>query len=256
MNDVKQFWDQQAEQHGASPVATSPDHYYRDMEIRRILPWLRGRRTILDVGCGNGYSTFKFVDRYPNASICGMDYSEKMISAAKTMRGDRGQPGFMVHDVLEPLLTGLDRYDAIVTERCLINLTSREEQAAAILNLKQLLKPGGRLILVENMADGLNALNNLREQWGLPVIKQRWHNCYLPLYDTLEFLHSNKFNIHAVHNIGNLYYILSRVVYAKIAAMQGKEPRYDHPINAIASKLPSFTNGRYSPNYLIVCELP
>jgi SAM-dependent methyltransferase len=254
MNNIKQFWDQQAEQYGGSSCATSPDHHYRELEIRRILPWLKNCNFILDVGCGNGYSTFKFADKYPDAHILGIDYSEAMISTAKAIRGKRSRPWFMVGDVRDSLEQSY-KYNAIVTERCLINLASWEEQQAAILNLKSVLRRGGRLILVENMINGLNSLNRLRDLVDLPTIPERWHNLYMELSDTLDFL-GRHFTIRAVHNIGNLYYILSRVLYAKIAAMQGKEPRYDHPINAIASMLPSFVNGRYSPNYLIVCEVP
>lgn len=254
MSDVKQFWDQQAEQHGASPVATSPDWHYRELEIRRILPWLRDRKYILDVGCGNGYSTFKFADEYPTASVVGLDFSERMINAAIAIRGDWRRPWFVVGNVLHSP-SGWARHDAIVTERCLINLASWEEQQKAILNLKKILRPHGRLILVENMADGLIALNVLRRRYGLPEIEQRWHNKYMWLNQLLPFLEKH-FTVKKVQNIGNLYYILSRVLYAKIAQMQGKEPRYDHPINAIASILPSFSKGRFSPNYLIVCEVP
>jgi len=55
-------------------------------------------------------------------------------------------------------------------------------------------------------------------------------------------------------NIGNLYYIISRVVYAAMIKAVGQEPQYDHIINQVASELPSFGFGDefYSPNFLYV----
>ena len=62
----------------------------------------------------------------------------------------------------------------------------------------------------------------------------------------------NRFKIEEVNNIGSLYYILSRVVYAKLAALEGKTPDYLHPINKIASDLPSI--GNFSPNFVFLLK--
>jgi len=38
MHKTREFWDQQAEKHGADQIATAPDHFYRDnVEIKRIV---------------------------------------------------------------------------------------------------------------------------------------------------------------------------------------------------------------------------
>ena len=60
------------------------------------------------------------------------------------------------------------------------------------------------------------------------------------------------FKLESIENHGNLYYIISRVVYAKLAALEGKEPEYDHPINKIAAQLPTLSNYHYSPNFIFV----
>jgi len=90
---VLSFWEKQAQDFGTSDLATAPDHYYRELEINRIKDVLAGltHNTILDVGCGNGYSTIKLAQIFPDATLIGIDYSEKMIDAAKQAAG---RPGF------------------------------------------------------------------------------------------------------------------------------------------------------------------
>lgn len=261
---VKKFWDNQAEQHGESDLATAPDHFYRvNVEIRRILEVLKIMEpdTILDVGCGNGFSTLEIAKANPTAIVVGIDYSKKMIEEAKKAGAGVPNVTFFVGDVLSisrhPNLQQL-RFNAVISTRCLINLANWEEQKLGILQMRKLLEPDGNLILVENITDGLNKLNKVREMVDLPPIEQRWHNFYLPEKEFAAFISDNigkLFSLVMSENIGNLYYLVSRVIYAKIAQMEGKEPSYDHPINEIASKLPNMGDHyACSPNYMIILE--
>lgn len=268
MSDIKAFWDKQAEEHGSSDLATAPDHFYRvNVELRRILEVIQKMEpeTILDVGCGNGFSTLEIAKANPTAIVIGVDYSEKMIQAAqkaaKEMAGSVPNVTFFTGDVLSisrhPNLQQL-RFDAVLSTRCLINLANWDEQKLGILQMRKLLAPTGNLILVENVTDGLRKLNKVREMVDLPPIEQRWHNSYLPEKEFSEFMEQNigkLFSLVLSENIGNLYYLISRVVYAKLAQLEGKEPSYDNPINEIASKLPNMGDHyACSPNYLIILE--
>ena len=253
---VKDFWDEQATLHGESDLATAPDHYYRELEISRIIPHLTDSATILDVGCGNGYSTFKFAEANPKSRIIGLDYSDEMIRLANVglkQRPTLKRLSFQTGDVLH--LPDMDntKFDIILSERCLINLANFEEQKKAVLQMKRKLNPGGKLILVENTIEGLNNLNKLRTQFNLHTIKVRWHNSYLPQREFLEFARHH-FRVQHTENIGNLYYLISRVVYAKLAEMQGIAPSYDNPINAIAAQLPSLPAYSYSPNMMFILK--
>ncbi len=253
---VKEFWENMASEHNASELATAPDRHYRSLEIDRIAAKLCDKCTILDVGCGNGYSTLKFAEAFPNSEFLGVDYAAEMIKYANQARAKRGlkNASFVEGNVLK-LGNAVDgrKFDYVVSERCIINLGDWEQQKSAILGMKAVLKPGGQLVLVENTQEGLANLNGLRAQFGLHDIKIRWHNFYIP-QRSLDALVADEFDLVSCENIGNLYYIISRVVYAKLAQMEGHEPRYEHPINEIASRLPSLEQYNFSPNFMWVLK--
>src|SRR5882724_7115189 len=74
VGSVRDFWDQQAKEHGGSDLATAPDHHYRSLEIESILRVISAikHENILDVGCGNGYSTIQIAKKFPEAMITGI----------------------------------------------------------------------------------------------------------------------------------------------------------------------------------------
>jgi len=157
--------------------------------------------------------------------IVGMDYSQKMIDMANSVlwknKKLQKRLKFCVGDILELSSQAqvLGKFDFIVSERCLINLLNWAEQKKALLEMKKMLVPGGCIILCENTKDGLERLNRLRKIHNLPDIKVRWHNFYLPEIKFLDFA-KKQFNILDINNIGSLYYIISRVVYAKLSATE------------------------------------
>ena len=257
--DIFEFWEQQAEKHGHSDKATNPDQYYRKLEIASILRVMAQmpHETILDVGCGNGFTTDHMGNEFPEADVVGVDFSPKMIAQAKDIGGGPNI-AFFEGDVLSLsrnryLVPG--HYDVVISTRCLINLANWQEQKIAILEMRKMLKPDGRLILVENFKEGLANLNSVRATVGLSPIGERWHNFYIPQMEFLRFISQSKgtFIQEYAENIGNFYYLASRVLYAKQCMDRGIEPDYNNPINQIACNLP--TLGEYyacSPNFLIV----
>lgn len=255
MNDVRDYWDKQAATFGTSDKATAPDSYYREYEIACVIAELHGSSTVLDIGCGNGYSTLKYAAAFPGSRFVGMDYSASMIEAAQlaTERANARNVEFLVGDVLD--LAQHATVDTVVSTRCLINLANWREQSLAIRRLSEALRPSGKLILVENMREGLAELNRLRSAFDLPAIQERHHNCYLPIGNVREII-ADEFDRQRWKNIGGLYYLVSRVIYAALAKQAGEEPQYDHPINKIAASLAGMNLecGDYSPNYMIVGE--
>jgi ubiquinone/menaquinone biosynthesis C-methylase UbiE len=259
--DVHDFWEAQAKTHGASDKATNPDQHYRKLEVEAILRVVGALKhdTILDVGCGNGFTTFKMAKKFPEAEITGVDFSESMIDEANKLVAPNTD--FSVGNILS-LSRGEGvrgrKYDVVLSTRVLINLANWEEQKVGILEMRKMLTPDGRLVLVENIKDGLDNLNSIRAGVGLPPISVRWHNKYIPQGELQKFFGEIKGHLltqEYTENIGNFYYLASRVIYAKLCQDQGIEPDYNNPINKIASQLP--TLGEFyacSPNFLIILK--
>lgn len=246
MKEVKEFWDDQARAHGESDLATAPDHFYRELEISNIIQRLPHKPIgVLDVGCGNGYTTKKLAAARPKAWFTGIDFSEEMIRQA-------GSPHKIKFEVCNCLhLEKFARsYDYVISTRCLINLADWTAQRRALVQMCNCLTAGGKLILVENFANGLRNLNTLRARVNLPGIEQRWHNRYLEFSDLQTFIDEQSLIIEEKENIGCLYYIVTRVIYPAIC----EEPKYNTDIHRVTSMMPSLGSFDWSPNYLITLK--
>ncbi len=68
----------------------------------------------------------------------------------------------------------------------------------------------------------------------------------------LEYI-QGLFELIEINNFNSFYYLVSRIINARIAAEENSEPQYDSLINQIASEVSSFINmGNYSPTKLYV----
>ncbi len=183
--EVRQFWDERARQYGTSSQSTLCEVALRELEIGAILKYLQDGMKVLDMGCGNGYSTIKFWE-HRRLDIIGMDFSPEMVKYAKeNLKGcdrrdpQRGKVEFIEGDVLLlPFPAAL--FDAVITERCLQNLTSWEEQRQAILNAAGVLKPRGFFLMAECSFTGLDRLTRFLNLVGRkePAGIVPWHNLF------------------------------------------------------------------------------
>lgn len=254
VEDIKKFWDNQASTHGASSLATMPDSYLKELEIAAISRHLADGQRVADIGCGNGFSSFAYADKF-KITLTGMDYSEVMIAHAReklhTERKSTGSLDFTVGDVRDTKLP-TNSFDRVITDRCLINLASRDDQKKAIHEMHRLLKKGGLYLMCEDTEQGLANLNKLRTAAGLEAVAVRWHNLYLDekhIRQSWEGL----FELVEEDCFSSLYYTASRVIYAQIAKAEGTEPRYDHPINKAAAAISGMGDfGDYGPLKLFV----
>lgn len=249
--EIKKYWNEQASRLGADPRATTQDYCMRNIEINYIAEFLTSFNQplrVLDIGCGNGFSTLEYSRRAPWHSYTGGDYSEEMIKAANLGlqgRGRRNNIEFAVMDVLN-LSKENKKYDVITSDRCLINLDGAKGRRHALREIAKCLNSGGRYLMVENFIEGHREMNRLRECLELPEIGVRWHNSFFSMAE-LEDSIRHIFKIERFENISSLYYLITRVVYSKLCEAEGRAPDYDHPIYGIAEKLPPL--GNYGPIY-------
>ena len=191
LQDSRQYWDNLA-----SSFDNEPDHGLRDPVI--LENWTNFLRTslpntkaiVLDIGCGTG--SLSVVLAALGHTMTGIDLSPSMISLARKKAEALGYPiKFHVMDAASPRLPK-EHFDAIV---CRHLLWSLPEPKQVLQRWAELLKPKGRLILIEGYwgtGAGLHAnqiieilpsslkdflLQNLSENpnfWGKEVSDQRY----------------------------------------------------------------------------------
>jgi len=236
---VKEYWDAQAQKHQDNPLATTGDVLAAELEIREILKYLQDGQKVLDIGCGNGYKDVEFC-KQKNITLKGIDFSEEMIAIAKQHESDRLK--FEQGDIL--ILTEPDKYDIVITDRCLINLGSADEQVRAIDSIYKLLKPSGVYLMLECTKWGLANINKVRERFNLSPIEERWHNNYLNR-EVLQYAFL-KFKPCEINSFNSTYFLISRTINALLGN------QYDSEINQYAAQLPPL--GDYAPLKLFVLK--
>jgi ubiquinone/menaquinone biosynthesis C-methylase UbiE len=256
---IKDYWEERAKENATTPEATTNDFYLRELEISTLIQTLEGLGlgpggTVLDVGCGDGYTTVAVADALTRLRFTGIDYSENMIASARgRVTGKphlKDRVTFSVGDATAlNTAAGDSTYDAVTTDRCLINLESKEDQARAVAQLARHTKPGGYYVAIENFNEGQHEMNRLRASVDLPEIPIRWHNLYFdeadfkllvePFFEEIEF-----------KEFSSSYYFATRVIYSAMCQMRGETPDYRHEIHQLAVKLPWF--GQFSPIRMVV----
>lgn len=251
-------WDAFARKYGLDCRASTPDAYLVNLEIRTLRKYIGNGERVLDIGCGNGYTSIKLAQKKA-IKVIGIDISSEMIRCAKRMlrnhRGKlKGEVQFELGNILSPHFVerfGRDWFDTVLTKRTLINVLSWSEQKEAIIKILHLLKPKGKYVLIEGTIQGYKKMNNLRERFGIARTPIRWHNNYLDEEKLIPFLNEN-FDIICLRNFSSTYYIGSRVIQPLLLKPFGKEPSYDFFLNLFFSYLPSL--GNYGIQKLIVCR--
>ena len=91
MNEkIKHYWEERAAKNSNNPSATTGDIWLRELEIITLIQTLKeisllNNSNVLDVGCGDGYSTLKIAKAFQGINFTGIDYSKNMIKTATTM---------------------------------------------------------------------------------------------------------------------------------------------------------------------------
>jgi ubiquinone/menaquinone biosynthesis C-methylase UbiE len=214
LEEIREFWQQQALIHGQSSAASWSDLWAIEMEIREIVSRLSDGDRVLDIGCANGYSTVRFALQ-KRIQIRGIDYIPEMIAQARSRLDGmadqlRGTIEFGVGDIMA-LDEPSGEYDKVIVIRVIINLSNWERQLKGLRESTRVLKPGGLLLLSEATRQGWQRLNQFRGEWGLPEIPMPPFNQYLDQKRVIDALNS-KLDLVELVDFSSTYYVGTRVL--------------------------------------------
>jgi ubiquinone/menaquinone biosynthesis C-methylase UbiE len=105
-------------------------------------------RDALDVGCGTGFLTFELAAR--GHRVTGVDFAPAMIAEARRKAAARGLAVTLEEADAERLPFAAARFDLVISRHLLWTLPHPE---AAIGEWIRVLRPGGRLVVVDGQFD-------------------------------------------------------------------------------------------------------
>lgn len=190
-------------------VESMYDKYLLQAEIKLIQQRIPEGKKVLDAGCGEGEGTLAY-STIPGIKIHAVDFSETRLHKAQERLRDHNNVVFKKIDFVNDY--ELDRdFDVIVCQRFLINITDWEIQKKILYDLMSLLKKDGVLLMLEGSVQGVNELNEIRLQWGLPGIPIQWHNLFFDDEKLLPFMEQQGFTLVETDGLG-AYFLLTRGV--------------------------------------------
>jgi ubiquinone/menaquinone biosynthesis C-methylase UbiE len=209
-SSTDQYWNLRAVTEPDPAKVSMPDTVQRDLELKFVFKHLWSAARMVEIGCGNGYVSQQLRARV--AHVDAFDKSENMIERARRTYGETNNR-FLQDSVLDPKNIK-PPYDAALCVRVLMNLRNLEEQKIAIRNIARMMRPGGRLILIEGFRDGFDVLSSFRQAIGLPLVVPAAHNFHSYLADVLPEINEH-FLVEQTWHTG-LYDFLTRVVFPQL----------------------------------------
>lgn len=126
---------------------------YTTKSLSVLKRWMKAApgRTLLDVGCGTGAFEQMLAEDYPGLEMVGVDISENMLTIAREKLASHPNVSFM-QATASTLPFDDSRFDRVVSASALHYF---EDPSAALAEMRRVLTPDGRLIIVDWCRDYL-----------------------------------------------------------------------------------------------------
>lgn len=218
---IVKYWDK-------NDVESMYDKNLLNAEIDLIKKHIPIKAKILDAGCGEGEGTFVY-SSIKGVLVHAVDFSETRLRKASSILKERKNVTLKKVDFLGEYSLDND-YDIIISQRFLINIMKWDLQKKVLLDLMELLKKGGKLLILEGSIKGMDSLNEFRAIYGLEPIPIKWHNLFLDDDQLIEFMSQNGYKLLKEEGMG-IFFLLTRGVRPII----DKVLNWDHEFNRISA---------------------
>ena len=264
--EIKKHYDKVAEADKDSSSSTMADLYIRENETKFIESQIEkflqqkcknqasdgyaislrenDQFTVLDVGCGNGYTLEKLTNTFPKLDFQGVELNDSLRRIAFNRFQDK-KIQIANGDIRNKNTLPKAKVDILICQRVLINLLDENDQKLALNNLVNLVSSGGLLIFIECFKSGLNNLNSARKEFELEDLPPAHHNLYLSdeffQHKSLEEFDNTQKELFSTH------YFVSRVLHEKFL-IENKTNfiRNSHFVSFFSNAFPKNV-GNYSP---------
>lgn len=253
-----EYYAEQAKLCGDHWSSTMQDEVVRTKEIefiesnlRSFSNWINSQCgndaiNVLDLGCGNGYTTELMTQKFQRAKFWGGDFCDNLLVIAK----QRGLPNCQFCECDARKLQFEDGFfDFVYTERCLINIRDWEEQKVALAEVARIVKPGGVYAMIECFMDGHQNYNKARTELGLSEIPLPSVNLFFDKEATMSELRKYFEQDNSEYspepsrpNFLSSHYFAARVLHASVS---DKVVRNSEFVKFFSAALPPI--GNYSP---------
>ncbi len=254
-NFIKDYWESQGLAHGESHCASWGDNWMIDLEIETIKNYINDGDCVLDVGCANGYATFKQAELHKLASITGVDFATNMIKTAQKIKKERPNTdniSFFEGDIRQ-LQFPDNTFDMVYTTRVLINLPNWEQQLQGINECIRVTKPNGLIVLSEAFWEPLMLLNAMRALSKLPPLVEHDFNRYIKQQSLEQYLLKLGYKYH-LEDFSSVYYLGSRFL-RELVTDHNAYPGYENPINKLFYELEKqFSGGGMGIQKAVIIE--
>jgi len=210
LNKIREYWEDKN-------TVSLLDKNVKILELNAIKSTLGKNDSVIDVGCGDGLSAYKY-SRHVRKVYC-IDNSQNMLDKAIDFTSGKSTNLVFERKNILNLKSINEKFDVAITDRVICNLPTWQLQKKAILNIKSILKKKGKYMMLENFYGGQEKMNTFRKLMGLKPIVKHWHNTYLIEKKLFQFV-KNHFKIVKQFNF-NTYYFLTRIYVPMFASFTG-----------------------------------